>query len=119
LRRAIDTNELTLLYQPELHSSAMRAGLVEALLRWRRGDGELATPESFLSVAEDSVMIAEISDWVLQQSLAAVAEWRAGAWPDARVAINVSSRQFLDQRFATRVRELLAHYRAPAPSRWS
>jgi EAL domain-containing protein (putative c-di-GMP-specific phosphodiesterase class I) len=113
LRRAIDTDELTLLYQPELHSTEMRAGLVEALLRWRRSDGQLATPDTFLSVAEDSGMIAEISDWVLQQSLAAVAEWRAGPWPDARVAINVSSRQFLDQRFAVKVRQLLEHYRVP------
>ena len=114
LRRAIDSDELTLLYQPELHSGDMRATLVEALLRWRRSDGQLATPDSFLSVAEDSGMIAEISDRVLQQSLAAVAGWRAGAWPDARVAINVSSRQFLDQRFALRVRQLLDHYHVPA-----
>jgi diguanylate cyclase (GGDEF)-like protein len=114
LRRAIDTDELTLLYQPELHSSEMRAELVEALLRWRRGDGQLDTPDSFLSVAEDSGMIAEISDWVLQQALSEVAGWRAGAWPKARVAINVSSRQFLDQRFAIRVRQLLQHYHLPA-----
>jgi diguanylate cyclase (GGDEF)-like protein len=114
LRRAIDTDELSLLYQPEMHSSDMRASLVEALLRWRRADGELATPDSFLSVAEDSGMIAEISDWVLQQSLAAVAGWRSGQWPNARVAINVSPRQFLDQRFALRVRQLLDHYHVPA-----
>ena len=114
LRRAIDTDELTLLYQPELHCGEMRAGMVEALLRWRRSDGQLATPDSFLSVAEDSGMIGEISDWVLQRALAAVAGWRAGEWPGARVAINVSSRQFLDQRFANRVRELLDHYHVPA-----
>ena len=114
LRRAIDTNELTLLYQPELHSSEMRAELVEALLRWRRPDGQLATPDTFLSVAEDSGMIAEISDWVLQRALSDVAGWRAGAWPAARVAINVSSRQFLDQRFAMRVRQLLDYYHVPA-----
>jgi diguanylate cyclase (GGDEF)-like protein len=114
LRRAIDTNELALLYQPELHSGEMRAELVEALLRWRRPDGVLATPDSFLAVAEDSGMIAEISDWVLQRALADVAGWRAGAWPAARVAINVSSRQFLDQRFANRVRHLLDYYHVPA-----
>ncbi|MEO8313261.1 MAG: EAL domain-containing protein [Pseudomonadota bacterium] len=114
LRRALDTNELTLLYQPELDCRVMRAGMVEALLRWRRSDGELATPDTFLAVAEDSGMIGEISDWVLQRALAEVAGWRAGAWPDARVAINVSSRQFLDQRFALRVRHLLDHYHVPA-----
>jgi diguanylate cyclase (GGDEF)-like protein len=114
LRRAIDTNELTLLYQPEMQSGDMRAEMFEALLRWRRPDGQLATPDTFLSVAEDSGMIAEISDWVLQQALSAVAGWRGGAWPEARVAINVSSRQFLDQRFANRVRQLLDHYHVPA-----
>jgi EAL domain-containing protein (putative c-di-GMP-specific phosphodiesterase class I) len=92
----------------------MRAEMVEALLRWRRPDGQLATPDTFLSVAEDSGMIAEISDWVLQQSLSAIAGWRAGDWPEARIAINVSSRQFLDQRFANRVRQLLDHYHVPA-----
>jgi diguanylate cyclase (GGDEF)-like protein len=114
LRRAIDTDELSLLYQPELHSGEMRAELVEALLRWRRPDGQLATPDTFLAVAEDSGMIAEISDWVLQRALSDVASWRAGAWPTARVAINVSSRQFLDQRFANRVRQLLEYYHVPA-----
>jgi diguanylate cyclase (GGDEF)-like protein len=113
LRRAVDGGELALVYQPEVHSQGLEVVQVEALLRWRRPDGTIAAPELFLPVAEESGLIMEISNWALRAAVAAVARWRACDWPAARVAINISSRQLFDQRFDTRVAELLNEFRVP------
>ena len=91
----------------------MEVALVEALIRWRMPDGTLASPGQFLAVAEESGLIMEISDWVLRSSIEAAAHWHHGEWPDARVAINVSPRQLLDNRFSDRVFNLLQEYNLP------
>lgn len=114
LRRAVERGELTLVFQPEIHAPTLEVGLVEALLRWRLPDGRLASPAEFLAVAEESGLIMEISDWVLRSAIEAAARWHHGEWPQARVAINVSARQVLDQGFHRRVRDLLVEHRVPA-----
>jgi EAL domain-containing protein (putative c-di-GMP-specific phosphodiesterase class I) len=88
--------------------------LVEALLRWRLPDGRLARPEDFLTVAEESGLIVEISDWVLRSAIAAAAEWHHGTWPGVRVAINVSPRQVAAPGFADLVAGLLERARLPS-----
>ena len=113
LRRAIERGEFELLFQPELNVETMEVALVEALIRWRMPDGTLAAPGQFLAVAEESGLIMEISDWVLRSSIETAAHWHHGEWPDARVAINVSPRQLLDNRFSDRVFNLLQEYSLP------
>ena len=56
----------------------------------------------------------EISDWVLRTCIETASRWHHGEWPQARVAINLSSRQLLDGRFVDRVMELLREHRLPA-----
>jgi diguanylate cyclase (GGDEF)-like protein len=114
LRRAVERGELALVFQPEIHARTLEVGLVEALLRWRLPDGRLASPSEFLAVAEESGLIMEISDWVLRSAIEAAARWHHGEWPHARVAINVSARQVLDQGFHRRVQDLLVEHRLPA-----
>lgn len=114
LRRAIERGEFELLFQPEISVETFEPSLVEALIRWRMPDGTLTSPGRFLGIAEESGLILEIGDWVLQAAIEAAARWHHGAWPQARVAINVSARQFIDAGFIDRVRSLLAAYRLPA-----
>jgi len=114
LRRAIERGEFELLFQPELCVETMETCLVEALIRWRLPDGTLASPGQFLAVAEESGLIIQISEWVLRSAIEAAAQWHHGAWPEARVAINVSPRQLFDNQFVERLRGLLDHYRLPA-----
>lgn len=113
LRRAIEHGDLELVFQPEIDATTFETALVEALLRWRLPDGRLASPGEFLGVAEESGLIMEMSDWVLRTAVEAAASWHHGAWPNARVAINLSSRQLLDNRFVDRVTELLRQYQLP------
>jgi diguanylate cyclase (GGDEF)-like protein len=113
LRRAMEHGDLELVFQPEIDATTFETALVEALLRWRLPDGRLASPGEFLGVAEESGLIMEMSDWVLRTAVETAAGWHHGAWPNARVAINLSSRQLLDNRFVDRVTELLRQYELP------
>jgi diguanylate cyclase (GGDEF)-like protein len=114
LRYALERNEFELVFQPEVDAATLKTHLVEALLRWRLPDGRLASPSEFLAIAEESGLILEISDWVLQTAIETAARWHHGSWPEARVAINLSSRQLLDTRFIDRVLGLLEEHRLPA-----
>jgi diguanylate cyclase (GGDEF)-like protein len=113
LRRAIERNELELVYQPEMAVGSQKVIMVEALLRWRQPDGRLAAPAEFLGVAETSGFIADIDTWVLRTAIETAAAWHHRAWPEARVAVNVSPRQLLDAAFLDRLQELLLVTRLP------
>jgi len=114
LRYALERDEFELVFQPEVDALTLKTRLVEALLRWRLPDGRCALPSEFLGIAEESGLIMEISDWVLRTSIENAARWHHGAWPDARVAINLSSRQLLDAHFVDRVTGLLREHQLPA-----
>jgi diguanylate cyclase (GGDEF)-like protein len=114
LRRALETGEFELVFQPELDVHTGRVDIVEALLRWRHSDGRLASPGEFLTVAEESGLIKDLSDWVLRTAIETAAAWHRGAWPEVRVAINVSARQLIDTAFVERVMMLLRDHRLPA-----
>jgi len=113
LRRAVDRGEFELHFQPEVSFESLGTTVVEALLRWRLPDGHYVAPGAFLPVAEESGLITNINDWVLGSAIRYGALWHHGAWPDARVAVNVSARQLLDTHFVSRMRELLAEHRLP------
>ena len=113
LRRAVERGEFELHFQPEVDLATGEAGLVEALLRWRLPDGSLVMPQDFLPVAEDSGLIREIGDWVIQSTVEHVARWNVAAWPTVRVAVNVSSLQLLDSRFVDSLRHALQRHRVP------
>jgi diguanylate cyclase (GGDEF)-like protein len=114
LRYALERDEFELVFQPEVDALTLKTRLVEALLRWRLPDGRCALPSEFLGIAEESGLIMEISDWVLRTSIENAAHWHHGAWPEARVAINLSSRQLLDSHFVDRFTGLLREHRLPA-----
>jgi diguanylate cyclase (GGDEF)-like protein len=114
LRYALERDEFELVFQPEVDAATLNTRLVEALLRWRLPDGLCALPGEFLGIAEESGLILQINDWVLRTSIETAAHWHRGAWPEARVAINLSSRQLLDARFVERVTGLLHEHQLPA-----
>lgn len=113
LRRALERGEFEVVYQPEVDVDTLETVMVEALLRWRTPDGVLLSPNAFLAVAEESGLIADVSDWVLRTVIATAAGWHRGAWPSVRIAINVSPRQLVDTRFVGRVQELLRQHQLP------
>ncbi len=114
LRRALETGDFLLHYQPEVSLIDMKTTVVEALLRWRQDDGRIAPAAEFMAVAEQSGLILELSDWVLHQAIATARELRSRPWPQARIAINVSAEQFLTGRFVESVERALREANMPA-----
>lgn len=114
LRQAIETNELALVYQPQVDLETGETSMVEALLRWRRADGTQVPPSEFIAIAEQSGLIIALGDWVLETATAAVSQWRAAGWSNARVAINVSTHQLLDNGFVDRVAAALRRHDVPS-----
>ncbi|MCU0974740.1 MAG: EAL domain-containing protein [Steroidobacteraceae bacterium] len=113
LRRALDASELALEFQPQVSLPDGSAIIFEALLRWRRDGGPAIPAGDFIAIAEQSGLIIEVGEWVLDTAAAAVADWRARGLSDARVAINVSVHQLLDNRFVDRLSEVLERHRLP------
>ncbi|HKU13045.1 MAG TPA: EAL domain-containing protein [Steroidobacteraceae bacterium] len=114
LRRAVERGEFELLYQPEVSFETLEMHTVEALLRWRQPDGNVVAPADFFDVAQQTGLITDISDWALRSAIEAAASWQSGAWPRARVAVNISSQQFLDGHFVERLESLLSRHALPA-----
>ena len=113
LRRAVEKNELLLMYQPQVALHTFEAHAVEALLRWRKPDGRIATATEFIHAAEKTGLIHELTGWILNSAAAAVA-WRAAGWYRASVAINVSPQQFFESDFVEHVARTLEETGLPA-----
>ncbi len=113
LRRAVERGELLLMYQPQVALHTFDASAVEALLRWRKPDGRIATAKEFIHVAEKTGLIHELTDWILHTAAAAAAAWRAQGWTRASVAINVSPPQFFESDFVEHVARTLEITRLP------
>ena len=114
LRRAMDAGELLLMYQPQVALHSLEPSGVEALLRWRKPDGRVATASEFIHVAEKAGLMRELTAWVLREATAAVTAWRASGWHRATVAINVSAPQFFESDFVDHVSEALRVTGLPA-----
>jgi EAL domain-containing protein (putative c-di-GMP-specific phosphodiesterase class I) len=93
LRRALERNELTLVFQPRLSLTKHRITGVEALLRWESKDFGEVSPGQFIPLAEESGLILEIGAWALRQALMTVHDWHQQGLPGLTVAVNVSALQ--------------------------
>jgi diguanylate cyclase (GGDEF)-like protein len=108
LRRAVEDGDLMLMFQPQVALPTFEATTVEALLRWRKSDGRIATAHEFIHVAEKTGLIHELTDWVLRSAATTAAGWRAQGWHKACVAVNVSAPQFFESDFVEHVARTLA-----------
>ena len=91
LGRAIDANELELVFQPQVELATGRLRAVEALVRWPHPERGELSPEAFIEPAEHTGVIRPLTLWVIQSALAQADRWRA-AGLDLRVAVNLSVR---------------------------
>jgi diguanylate cyclase (GGDEF)-like protein len=112
LRAAVDTRQLTVAYQPQLDLAENRVVAVEALIRWTHPTRGPVPPDSFIPLAENCGLIAELTRYVLDTALADLARWRA-AGHDVRVAVNLSVRHLSDLALPRQVADALARHGVP------
>lgn len=113
LRAAIERDEFTLVFQPQVSVRDGRVVAAEALLRWNHPEHGLRLPGSFIARAEESGVMVEIGDWVVERIARTIADWSQAGAP-GRLAINVSPRQIDHADFFHRLRAALRVAGAPA-----
>ncbi len=107
LRRALERNELVLLYQPQFDIASGRPVGVEALLRWQRPGRGLVPPGDFTSLAEETGLIVPVGAWVLRTACAQAKAWESAGLLPLTMALNVSARQFHDEDLLEQVAGVL------------
>jgi diguanylate cyclase (GGDEF)-like protein len=99
LRRALDKGEFVLHYQPVVDAKTGKITGVEALVRWLSPERGFVPPFSFIPIAEETALIIDIGAWVLEEACRQVASGWGDIGSEMQVAVNVSTRQFLQGDF--------------------
>ncbi|RJF98418.1 bifunctional diguanylate cyclase/phosphodiesterase [Noviherbaspirillum saxi] len=111
---AVARNELLLQFQPQQIISNGKIHGVEALVRWHHAELGMVSPALFIPLAEETGLIVSIGEWILRTACTEARRWLLQGHP-ARIAVNVSARQFHDTAFADMVECILRDSGLPAP----
>ena len=113
LRAAIANGDLVLAYQPKTQTVGREVHGVEALVRWNHPVRGMVPPDDFIGIAEQTGLIAPLTEWVLRAALSQCRQWLEQGL-DLSVAVNISPRTLHDPNFTPLLNGLLAESRVPA-----
>ncbi len=109
---AIEHRELTLKFQPIVHSKSGRLASVEALSRWNYADRGAVPPSIFIAMAEQDYQIWNLGRWALEEACRCSQSWRDQGC-DVPVSVNVSPLQLQDERFEVLVQNIRDRFEIP------
>ena len=109
LRRAIERGELSLAYQPQVSLPDGTLLGLEALLRWQR-DGELVSAATFIHAIEESSIIIDVGEWVIDEACRQLRAWRDAGIAPPRLALNIGARHFQHPGFLDTVRRAIERH---------
>ena len=107
LRRALERKEFALFYQPKVNLTTGKLSGFEALLRWCPSETEMVSPAKFIPILEDTGLIVPVGEWVLRTACKQIKEWQHILPNDAKMAVNLSARQFKDENLSELVANVL------------
>jgi EAL domain-containing protein (putative c-di-GMP-specific phosphodiesterase class I) len=107
LRRALERQQFTLLYQPRIDMQTRQVVGAEALIRWQVSEHEIVPPSRFIPIAEETGLIAPIGKWVLRTACEQNKAWQDAGFEPFVISVNVSARQFRQDSFVQVVAEIL------------
>ena len=107
LRMAIERGQFLLHYQPIVGVANGNIIGVEALIRWQHDTLGMVMPMQFIPIAEETGLIVPIGEWVLRAACAQLAQWQAIGYPQLRLSVNLSVRQFRDKNLSYAVTSAL------------
>jgi EAL domain-containing protein (putative c-di-GMP-specific phosphodiesterase class I) len=93
LRKALEKNELKLVYLPKIDISRNSIIGAEALLRWEHDTMGIVCPSDFIPVAEDSGLIVTIGEWTIRTAFAQLGKWHEAGFNKLKIAVNLSYAQ--------------------------
>lgn len=114
MQRALRENHFSLYYQPQYDSDEHLIG-AEALIRWQDPELGPISPARFIPVAEDTGLIIDIGNWVIEEALSTLSRWLERGMPTHfnRLAINISTQQFQTDHFAGDLISACRRHRVP------
>jgi len=110
LRKAINKNELSLFYQPQVEISTGEAHSFEALLRWKDTELGYISPSVFIPLAEDTGLIISIGYWVIETACQQLKQWCEKGYSGIRVAVNISPKQFQHPKLVQFIKLMIEKY---------
>ncbi|MDR7074134.1 sensor domain-containing phosphodiesterase [Fictibacillus barbaricus] len=113
LHNAIENNELILHYQPRYSIKKERILAVEALIRWNHPRWGMISPGEFIPLAEETGLITKIGAWVMETACMQTKEWIDKGYPNVKMAVNLSARQFLQRDLVTFIQSVIEKTEIP------
>jgi len=110
LQTALKEDQLQLHYQPQISLTEKKVVSVEALIRWYHPELGWIFPDQFIPIAENTGLINQVSDWVLEQAFKQWRKWQDEG-VDLQIAINLSARDLANPNLPARVAELCERYK--------
>jgi diguanylate cyclase (GGDEF)-like protein len=115
LRHAVEHDQLVLYFQPQVEIvGGQRITGAEALVRWRRPEVGIVTPDKFMSIAEDTGIALDIGKWVLRAACQQAHDWSRAGLPPISIAVNIASVQFHQRKISETVHDALTRSGLPA-----
>ncbi len=107
LRRALKEKEFVVHYQPQLDLRKGNIVGAEALVRWQHPEYGLVSPLEFIPLAEETGVIASMGEFLLLAACAQNKAWQEAGFPPIRVAVNISTYQFIQKGFMSTLKKML------------
>ncbi len=112
IRKAIETGQFRLFYQPQLDLRSGKISGFEALIRWAHPELGLISPDRFLPVAEDTGLIGKIGEWTLREAISQMQKWYDEGLR-IRIAVNLSPTEFRSGTLSAFLKKELADVTFP------
>jgi diguanylate cyclase (GGDEF)-like protein len=106
LSLALEKEQFEVFFQPRVDTNGKTVS-AEALIRWRRDDGQLISPALFINVLEDTELIVPIGYWVLVNACKECIKWHNQGFTHMKISVNLSMRQFLNGSIIEDIRKAL------------
>ncbi|MBA3660514.1 MAG: EAL domain-containing protein [Gammaproteobacteria bacterium] len=107
LRKAVEKNELSLYYQPQIRVKTGSITGVESLLRWNHPTLGNVPPAQIITLAEETGLIVKISEWAILQACKVNKYWQDEGYEHIDIGVNISAKQFYHPNFVPLIRHAL------------
>lgn len=113
---AVENDQLTLMFQPQVNLCNGQIEGVEALLRWDHPQRGTISPDEFIALAESNRAVIPIGLWVLDQACKTLAQWHAAGFRHLVMSVNLSTVQLHHYKMLHDLERILNHYGLPPSS---
>lgn len=114
VRKAVTNEEFTLYYQPQVLMRDRSIIGAEALARWKHESLGMVSPAEFIPAIEELGLITPFTDWVIRQAASQQAKWIKEGMLPMRIAVNISSKHFVEQNIPEKIDNILKNHKLSA-----